>query len=388
MDNDYMNLIEKITPEIIKIRRQLHMYPELSLQEFGTCKLICSFLHKIGMSYKIVANTGVVAEIINDGNYPTFAIRAEMDALPIQEETSCEYASKNENIMHACGHDAIVAIALGLSYVFYETKEKLKCNIKFIFEPGEEIGKGAKAMIKGGVLLKPKVDRILIFHLANSLPLGMEIRNNVSTCEISSLNIKITGKSSHWCEVNKGIDAIKAAGKVICAVSEINDTYNSKMPFVVGIGTIRGGVKTNVIAENVEMKGTLRTFDERDRVNVCKKLSKMQQKLQKESGSLIEVKTMPKIPSIYNDDELVTIGRRVGKSIFGKQNVTTSIKPYLAGDNAGFYFKKVKGARIVFFAEIKDEKNYPLHNSKFNFDEKIIPLAIQTIYKIIITKFQ
>ncbi len=364
------------------------MYPELSLQEFGTCKLICSFLHKIGMSYKIVANTGVVAEIINDGNYPTFAIRAEMDALPIQEETSCEYASKNENIMHACGHDAIVAIALGLSYVFYETKEKLKCNIKFIFEPGEEIGKGAKAMIKGGVLLKPKVDRILIFHLANSLPLGMEIRNNVSTCEISSLNIKITGKSSHWCEVNKGIDAIKAAGKVICAVSEINDTYNSKMPFVVGIGTIRGGVKTNVIAENVEMKGTLRTFDERDRVNVCKKLSKMQQKLQKESGSLIEVKTMPKIPSIYNDDELVTIGRRVGKSIFGKQNVTTSIKPYLAGDNAGFYFKKVKGARIVFFAEIKDEKNYPLHNSKFNFDEKIIPLAIQTIYKIIITKFQ
>ncbi|WP_242861013.1 M20 metallopeptidase family protein [Clostridium scatologenes] len=383
-----MNLIEKITPEIIKIRRQLHMYPELSLQEFGTCKLICSFLHKIGMSYKIVANTGVVAEIINDGNYPTFAIRAEMDALPIQEETSCEYASKNENIMHACGHDAIVAIALGLSYVFYETKEKLKCNIKFIFEPGEEIGKGAKAMIKGGVLLKPKVDRILIFHLANSLPLGMEIRNNVSTCEISSLNIKITGKSSHWCEVNKGIDAIKAAGKVICAVSEINDTYNSKMPFVVGIGTIRGGVKTNVIAENVEMKGTLRTFDERDRVNVCKKLSKMQQKLQKESGSLIEVKTMPKIPSIYNDDELVTIGRRVGKSIFGKQNVTTSIKPYLAGDNAGFYFKKVKGARIVFFAEIKDEKNYPLHNSKFNFDEKIIPLAIQTIYKIIITKFQ
>lgn len=383
-----MNLIEKITPEIIKIRRQLHMYPELSLQEFGTCKLICSFLHKIGMSYKIVANTGVVAEIINDGNYPTFAIRAEMDALPIQEETSCEYASKNENIMHACGHDAIVAIALGLSYVFYETKEKLKCNIKFIFEPGEEIGKGAKAMIKGGVLLKPKVDRILIFHLANSLPLGMEIRNNVSTCEISSLNIKITGKSSHWCEVNKGIDAIKAAGKVICAVSEINDTYNSKMPFVVGIGTIRGGVKTNVIAENVEMKGTLRTFDERDRVNVCKKLSKMQQRLQKESGSLIEVKTMPKIPSIYNDDELVTIGRRVGKSIFGKQNVTTSIKPYLAGDNAGFYFKKVKGARIVFFAEIKDEKNYPLHNSKFNFDEKIIPLAIQTIYKIIITKFQ
>ncbi|AWI05110.1 amidohydrolase [Clostridium drakei] len=388
MDNDYMNLIEKITPEIIKIRRQLHMYPELSLQEFGTCKLICSFLHKIGMSYKIVANTGVVAEIINDENYPTFAIRAEMDALPIQEETSCEYASKNGNIMHACGHDAIVAIALGLSYVFYETKEKLKCNIKFIFEPGEEIGKGAKAMIKGGVLLKPKVDRILIFHLANSLPLGMEIRKNVSTCEISSLNIKITGKSSHWCEVNKGIDAIKAAGKVICAVSEINDTYNSKMPFVVGIGTIRGGVKTNVIAENVEMKGTLRTFDEGDRVNICKSLSKMQQKLQKESGSLIEVKTMPKIPSIYNDDELVTIGRRVGKSIFGKQNVTTSIKPYLAGDNAGFYFKKVKGARIVFFAEIKDEKNYPLHNSKFNFDEKIIPLAIQTIYKIIITKFQ
>lgn len=383
MKNNYINLIKEITPEIIGIRRQLHMFPELSLKEFETCKLICDLLHKIGIPYKIVADTGVVAEIINNEKYPTFAIRAEMDALPIQDEKSCEYASKNENIMHACGHDGIVAIALGLAYIFYQTKNELKCNIKFIFEPAEEIGKGAKAMIKAGALLYPKVDRILIFHLANSLPVGMEIQGSVSTCEISSLNIKIKGRSSHWGEVGKGIDAIKVSGKVICSVNEINSTYNSKMPFVIGIGTIRGGVKTNIVADTVEMKGTLRTFNEQDRNNICDFLKKIQDKIQKESGALIEIKTVPKIPSVYNDCELVTIGRNVGKNIFGKQNVSTSSKPYLAGDNAGFYFKKVKGVRVVFFAEIEGEKNYPLHNSKFDFDEKIIPLAIQTLYEII-----
>jgi amidohydrolase len=385
MKNNYINLIQEITPEIIKIRRQLHMFPELSLKEFETCKLICDLLHKIGIPYKIAENTGVVAEIINNENYPTFAIRAEMDALPIQDEKSCEYASKNENIMHACGHDGIVAITLGLAYIFYQTKKDLKCNIKFIFEPAEEIGKGAKAMIKAGALSNPKVDRMLIFHLANSLPIGMEIQESVSTCEISSLNIKIKGKSSHWGELNKGIDAIKVSGKVICDVNEINDTYNSKMPFVIGIGTIRGGVKTNVVAESVEMKGTLRTFNEEDRNNICNFLKKIQEEVQEESGALIDIKTAPKIPSVYNDSKLVAIGRNVGKGIFGKKNVTMSSKPYLAGDNAGFYFKKVKGVRVVFFAEIEGEKNYPLHNSRFDFNEKIIPLAMQTLYEIIRT---
>jgi amidohydrolase len=369
--------------EAIEIKRHLHMFPELSLKEFKTSQFICDFLDKQGIKYEKVADTGVLAVIMKDEKLPTVAIRAEMDALPIQEENIYTYASKNKDVMHACGHDGIVAIAMELARILNENRSELKCNIKFIFEPAEEIGKGAKAMIKGGALRNPDVDKILIFHLGNSLPIGMEIQDGPSAAEICKLNIKIRGKSSHWAERNNGIDAIHAAGRVICAINDINQIYKSRAPFVVGIGTVNGGLKTNIIAEYVEMNGTLRTFDKYDRNNIWNLLRETQRKIQLDTKALIEINSTPSIPSIYNDHELVLIGESAGKYVFGKQNVYTAGPPYLAGDNAAFYFNEVKGLRITFFGTNKGENNYPLHNSRFDFDEGIIPPAIETLSRII-----
>ena len=374
--------IQNLVPEIIKIRRQLHMFPEMSLEEFKTSQIICDFLDSLGIHYK-KAKTGVIATIMNNKDFPTIAIRAEMDALPIQDEKSCEYASKINGVMHACGHDGIVAITLGLAKILHDNKEKLKCNVKFLFEPAEEIGKGAKALIKEGALVNPKVDGIIIFHLTNSSPLGMEIQQSISTAEICSLNIKVTGKSSHWAESAKGVDAIHAAGKVICYVRELSNTYKSKMPLVMGIGTISGGTKTNIIAENVEMHGTLRTFCTEDRNAIINSLKEKLSEIEAESGALIELEFGSKIPSVCNDCEFVKIGAAVGERVFGKNNMCIASTPYLAGDNAGFYFNKVRGLRVVFFAEKSGQVNYPLHNSKFDFNEEIFPYAIETLYGII-----
>lgn len=382
-DNHTDELIHNIVAEVIELRRQLHRFPELSFKEFRTSQTICEFLKGVGIKYKKIAGTGVVATIMSSKKFPTIAIRAEMDALPIKDEKLCEYASKNDGVMHACGHDGIVAITLGLAKILYKNKKSLKCNVKFIFEPAEEIGKGAEALIQEGALKNPKVDRIIIFHLANSAPLGMEIQKSVSTAEISSLHIKIEGKSSHWGEYDKGIDAIYAAGRVVCDIHNLNNAYKSKMPVVIGVGTINGGAKNNIVAENVEMRGTLRTFCDEDRNGIMKCLKEKFTVIESETGASIDVDAIPRIPSVYNDPELVELGNDIGEGIFGKKNICVAMKPFLAGDNAGFYFKEVRGVRIVFFAQRNGEVNYPLHNSRFDFNEEIIPLAMKTIYEII-----
>lgn len=382
-DNYTTESVQNIITEAIEIRRQLHMYPELSFEEFKTSGLICNFLNNVGIEYKRAAKTGVVATIMSNEKYPTIAVRAEIDALPIQDEKTCGYASKNNGVSHACGHDGITAIVLGLAKILYKKRATLKCNVKFIFEPAEEIGKGAKALIQEGALKNPRVDRIIVFHLGNSAPLGMEIQRSVSTAEICSLNIKITGKSSHWGEYEKGVDAIYAAGRVICTINELNNTCKSKMPMVMGIGTISGGTKNNIVAETVEMKGTLRTFCMEDRNGLIQIIKEKLAVIEVETGAAIDVNMVPKIPSIYNDPELVQIGSAIGEGVFGADNVSISSTPFLAGDDAGFYFNEVRGIRIAFFAQRNNEVNYPLHNSRFDFNEKIIPLAIETLEGII-----
>lgn len=377
-----MEEIMTIIPEIVAIRRNLHAYPELSFHEFETSNKIVIFLRQLNIDIRVIGKTGVVATIFNSNDFPTIALRAEMDALPIQDDKDCDYASKNPGVMHACGHDGIVAIALGVAKILQKKKAQLKCNIKFLFEPAEEIGEGARALIDGGVLSDPVVDRLIIFHLANSEPIGMEIQEKVSTAEICSLNIHVTGHSSHWGEVEKGSDAIHAASEAICAIKTCSSQPNA-MPSVVGIGTINGGMKNNIIADSVEMSGTLRTFLPEDRQKIVNCLSKEFLKIENRTNTQILMDVDMRTPPIYNDAELVITGIKIGKTVFDQSRVILGKTPYLAGDNASFYFKKVKGVRIVFFAEQEDSINYPLHNSRFNFNETIIPYAIETLCEFI-----
>ena len=372
-----------IGEEVVEIRRYLHKYPELSEQEYNTCKYIRNYLNNIGIENKIVGDTGVVGTLIVNLNYPTVALRAEMDALPIEETTSLEYKSKNKGVMHACGHDGIVSVVLGLAKLLNENKESLNCNIKFIFEPAEETGKGARKLIDENVLENPKVDKMIIFHFANSEPMGMEIQKGVSTATIGRISIEILGKSSHWGDADKGINAISVSGKVISIIDEMNNNLKNKYPFILGIGMINGGVKNNIMAENVRLEGTLRAMDDKSFKYLLSYLEEKMELLSKESKASIKVNLESYLPSVINDYELVKLGERIGKEVF-KERFILGERPYLAGDNAAYYFQIVPGVRIVFFAEEENKINYPLHNSKFNFNEDIFPYAIETIYNIIL----
>lgn len=374
----------ELVKEVIKIRRYLHKYPEISEKEYNTCKYIRNYLNNIGIKNNVVGETGAVGTLIKDEDFPTVAIRAEIDALPINEENTFEYKSKNNGMMHACGHDGITAVVLGLAKLLSENKDKLNCNVKFIFEPAEEVGKGAKKLIEEKVLENPKVDNMIIFHFANSDTIGMEIQKDISTATIGRVSINILGKSSHWGDAKEGIDAISISGKVLNIIDKMNNSLKDKGPFILGIGMINGGVKNNIMADSVRLEGTLRAVGD-DKFNyLLDYLEEKMKILSEESGATIEVNLESKLPSVVNDYNLVQIGRKIGEDIF-KERFVLGEKVYLAGDNAAYYFQKTPGIRMVFFAKRENEINYPLHNSKFDFNEDIFYYALSTIYQMILS---
>ena len=373
--------IKSVIPEVIKIRRHIHMYPELSEQEYETSKFIKKCLEEIGLEANIVGDTGVVSTLMNDANFPTVGLRAEIDALPIEEETDLKFKSKNKCAMHACSHDGITATALGVAKLLYQHRDELKCNVKFIFEPAEEVGKGAKKLIEEKVLENPKVDKMIIFHYANSEPIGMEIQKSVSTATLGRVGIEVTGKSAHWGEAEKGINAISVSAKVVNAIDDINQELKDKMQFVLGMGSINGGVKNNIMAESVKLEGTLRAFSDENFSYLLTYLQDKMKEIEQETNATIDVDLISHLPGLVNNPELVKMGSKVGKDIFGDRFVLGE-KPFLAGDNAAYYFRLIPGVRIVFFAE-NDGENWPIHNSKFDFSEDIFPYAICTIYNLI-----
>ena len=374
----------ELVKEVIKIRRYLHKYPEISEKEYNTCKYIRNYLNNIGIKNNVVGETGAVGTLIKDKDLPTVAIRAEIDALPINEENTFEYKSKNNGVMHSCGHDGITAVVLGLAKLLSENKDKLNCNVKFIFEPAEEVGKGAKKLIEEKVLENPKVDNMIIFHFANSDTIGMEIQKDISTATIGRVSINILGKSSHWGDAKEGIDAISISGKVLNIIDKMNNSLKDKGPFILGIGMINGGVKNNIMADSVRLEGTLRAVGD-DKFNyLLDYLEEKMKILSEESGAKIEVNLESKLPSVVNDYNLVQIGRKIGEDIF-KERFVLGEKVYLAGDNAAYYFQKTPGIRMVFFAKKENEINYPLHNSKFDFNEDIFYYALSTIYQMILS---
>ena len=374
----------ELVKEVIKIRRYLHKYPEISEKEYNTCKYIRNYLNNIGINNKVIGKTGVVGTLIKDEDFPTVAIRAEIDALPINEENTFEYKSKNNGVMHACGHDGITAVVLGLAKLLSENKDKLNCNVKFIFEPAEEVGKGAKKLIEEKVLEDPKVDNMIISHFANSDTIGMEIQKDISTATIGRVSINILGKSSHWGDAKEGIDAISISGKVLNIIDKMNNSLKDKGPFILGIGMINGGVKNNIMADSVRLEGTLRAVGD-DKFNyLLDYLEEKMKILSEESDAKIEVNLESKLPSVVNDYNLVQIGRKIGEDIF-KERFVLGEKVYLAGDNAAYYFQKTPGIRMVFFAKRENEINYPLHNSKFDFNEDIFYYALSTIYQMVLS---
>ena len=384
----YMN-IQDYTEELIELRHHFHQHPELALQEVETSAYIRRYLEKLGYEIKPVEPTGLIAELpcLRDRK-KVIVLRAEMDALPIQEQTGLSYASVNEGCMHACGHDFILASALILAKIVAEESEKFPVRIRFLFEPAEEIGEGAKRMLQAGALEDPKADAFLMFHYAADMTLGMAVHQGQASSMINSMQIHVHGKSSHWCEADKGIDAIYAAAQVVNAIHDLNENFGKQHPdtgkYIIGTGTIHGGEYTNIIADHVVLNGNIRAVHEETYMALEQELEKYLQKIEQKTGTQIRME-FPKDPvyAFANDDELVWTAKTVGEEIFGDKFVLEGEDElFLSGDNAYRYFKETRGLFSVFLAGIPGEE-HPLHHPKFQLDERILPYSVEALYKII-----
>lgn len=283
--------------------------------------------------------------------------------------------------MHACGHDGILSTALVLAKLCADHADILSVNVKFIFQPAEENGKGTAMMLSAGVMEDPKVDYFVMFHYVNDAPAGMELQRGTSSATIGSIQLCLHGKASHWCTRELGVDSIGAAGKVLGLIDQLNDTYQTDSPFVLGIGTISGGTAKNIIAEETSMEGTLRACKKEDYFRLREILLSKLAEVEEATGVTIEanIESDP-IPPIVNDAALVDLGNEVGMEVWG-ENCRVISKHFLSGDSASYYFDHARGIFFIFTAAKPGEENYPLHNGKFDFDEAVMEKAAVFLFE-------
>lgn len=373
--------------EVIRLRRHFHQYPELALQEFQTSAFIQKYLEELGYQVRHVPPTGLIAEHPCMKNREKMVVlRAEMDALPVQECTGLAYASRNKGCMHACGHDGILAVALTLAKILSGQKD-FPVAVRFLFEPAEEIGEGTVRMLEGGALDKDKgrkADGFFMFHYACDQPLGMAVHKGQASAMIGKMEILIKGKSSHWCQAEKGIDSIYAAGLVVQKVHEISRDYVGKGPHVAGIGTIHGGEYPNIISDQVKLVGNIRACYREDFEQLKKALEQAFHKVEEVTGAQVCL-SFPKDPVLpfANDPTLTAIAADTGRTIFGSHFLLEGEDElFLTGDNAYRYYQQTKGLFCVFLAAVPGEE-HPFHHPKFQIDERILLPSVQTLYEII-----
>lgn len=368
--------INEYEPLLLKMRHWLHRHPETAMQEYRTTAYIAKQLERAGIPYRIIEDTGIIADLTVDTKLPTIVVRAEIDALPVQEDTGLSFSSVYPGKMHACGHDANTAIALCMAAALAEHRECLKYNIRFLYEPAEETGEGAKYMMEHGALEDPRPKAILIYHFGNQENCSMEIQKSVTTAAIGGLHITASGKASHFSQYEEGIDAMYGAARLVTAVREINRTFPTRYPFILGLGCMKAGAGRNSVCEYAELDGSLRTFSNEDFDAVFAELKRQAEMIGQETNVRFRTEITRKIPPIINDSSLVEKGKRIGSQLFGER-FHVGEKPFLVGDNAAYYMEEVPGMRVVFLAGKPGEKNLPIHNPGFDIDESVMPKALQ-----------
>jgi len=375
--NNRMTILEKameIKNEITSIRRLLHKNPELSLQEFETAKLVASVMEEHGIEVTTgVGGTGVVGLI--SGSHPgrTIALRADMDALPVQEDTGVDCISCKPGIMHACGHDIHTTVLLGTAIVLSKCRDQIKGNVKFVFQPAEEIGKGALNMIGAGVLENPHVDAMMGLHCWPELPAGIiGVRKRAFMAAGDSFVIKIKGRGGHSAHPHKSIDPVVIAAYVVIALQTVSSREISPVDSVVlTINRINSDAKVgNVIPSNVEMHGSFRTISPETRKRIPEIIKRIACKTAESLNGKAEVSITLGGPPLINDDEFVDLVDEVTKEILGNDKLVYLEHPSMGGEDFAQYLQMVPGMMFrLGTADETEQSKLALHTSRIVFNE-------------------
>jgi amidohydrolase len=363
---------------LIQIRREIHQNPELSFQEFETQKLVENYLqNKLGLKTQRLANTGVVALI--EGKNPqkkVVGLRADMDALPIVEVNDGRpYRSKNEGVMHACGHDVHTTSLLGAATILNELRDDFEGTIKLVFQPGEEkLPGGASLMIADGVLNNPKVDVMIGQHVMPLLNTGnIGIRKGLYMASTDELYVTVKGKGGHGAIPNLAVDSVLIAAHIVVALQQIvSRNANPAMHSVLSFGKVIAQGATNVLPDEVKMEGTFRTMDETWREEAHKRMIKMAQGIAESMGGSVDFEIKRGYPFLKNDELIAEICREAAEEYVGKEQVKP-LDIWMAAEDFAYYSQEVPSC-FYRLGTRNEEKGtgVSVHNAKFDVDEDAI----------------
>ncbi len=388
MSQQIRDLAEELAPTVVAWRRDFHAHPELSNREERTARVVAEHLAGMGIDEieTGVAHHGVVALIRGGKPGPTVALRADMDALPIEEQTGLEFASKNKGVMHGCGHDMHTAVLLGTAQVLMEVRDQLPGTVKLIFQPAEEgtprgENGGAKMMVDEGVLQDPKVSAIFALHISPELDTGkIAYRTGVFLAAVDRFHVIIRGKQSHGAMPWKSVDPIVTAAHAITAIQTIaSRKVDAREPIVVSVGIIRAGQAWNIIPAEVVLEGTIRTHDPEVRRQASEEFHRIVEQTAAAHGATAEITFSDYGPSVWNDPEL---GARMKPSIervVGEGNLLEG-KPIMGGEDFAHYASKVPG--FFMFLGVHDpssETVHALHTPFVVADESALPVGVRAM---------
>ncbi|WHY89256.1 M20 family metallopeptidase [Neobacillus cucumis] len=374
--------VDQLFPRLMEMRRHLHMYPELSNQEFNTTKQINDWLTEFKIQQiPLSLQTGTAAEIIGKTLGPTVAIRADIDALPIFEEANVPFRSKIDGISHMCGHDVHTTIALGAGIILQEISDLLPGNVRILFQPAEESEGGAESMIQQGLL--NEVKSIIGLHNVPELPVGkIGVKEGFLMASVDDFTITIQGKGGHAALPEKTIDPIVIGSAVVSQLQTIvSRTISAKESAVVTIGSFQAGSTNNVIPDKAILKGTVRTSNEEVRKKIYDVFTKTVTNTVAALGGEVEIDYQFLLPAVYNDASIAEIVRSAAVSVVGSKN-TVIAEPTMGGEDFSFYQKEVPGC-YVWLGSGNEEKGiqYGWHHPKFMVDEEAIKIGVHLMVR-------
>ncbi|HAU03632.1 MAG TPA: amidohydrolase [Pseudoalteromonas shioyasakiensis] len=393
---------KSVSEKVIKWRRHLHQYPELSNREFETAKYVAKHLRSLGLEVQTgVAHTGVVAKLKGGKKGPLIALRADMDALPVKEQVdlpfassqTTEYKGNTVGVMHACGHDNHVAILMAAAESLVKIKDQLAGDILFVFQPAEEGAPdgeegGAELMLKEG-LFKEKPEAVFGLHVTSSLNTGqIGFREGPLMASADKFTITVKGRQTHGSRPWNGVDPIVASSQIIMATQTIasRQVDVTKAPSVVSFGAINGGVRNNIIPDQVEMVGTIRTFDQEMRADIKKRLAKTAEMVAESGGAEAHVHIDHGYPVTVNDVELTKKMTPTLAGVVGKENLITT--PLITGaEDFSYYALETPG--MFFFLGVtpkgQDAVTAPSnHSPHFFADEKALQLGVNAMTQLVV----
>lgn len=384
---DIDSLIARELPKLVEIRRQLHAHPELSNREFETAKLIAGYLRSIGLEPREgLAKTGVVALIGGAKPGPCVMLRADIDALPIDEKNDMAYRSLNPGIKHACGHDLHMAVLLGAAKVLAQMRNELHGSVKLVFQPAEEgppAGEegGASLMVKEGVLDDPPVAVAFALHDDPDYKTGiLTVRPGSDMAEADTFDITVTGQRAHGAFPHRGVDPIPVAAQIVLQFqSLITRTQDATKPAVLSIGIIEGGNRFNIVAGSVRLSGTVRTLDAAQREDIKVRMEKIVSSACGAFGATYTFAFTTAAPMVVNDPNLAAFAKKTFVKYFGPDHVIES-PPHMVAEDFSHFASRVRA--VYFHLGVRNESKgltHALHTELFDADDEAIPIGVKAM---------